>query len=126
MTPPENPTRATPPVPTTTSRIAKRVVHGPGRCLKGEPLVVVIVAADDQLRPGVVEGLPQRGGQPVRDELRLDVNRGWCQMASVHEAGWAARSARSHVAWAELAPHPPTCEQLLFSTIPCHDPMSKL
>ena len=43
----------------------KRVVHGSGRCLKGEPLVVVIVAADDQLRTGVVKGLPQRGGQPV-------------------------------------------------------------
>ena len=47
-------------------------------------------------------------------------------MATVQLVGWAARSARSQVACADVAPQPPILEQLLLSMTACQAPISKL
>jgi hypothetical protein len=58
-------------------------------------------------------------------EFVPDVKRGWCQKASVHTRGFAARSCRSQFACADEAAQL-TFAQLELSAIRCQAPMSKL
>src|SRR3954452_21097182 len=52
------------------------------------------------------------------------LKRGWCQAASVHVAGWVARSCCSHVYCGEPTSQPPAAVQLELSTMTCQLPMS--
>ena len=51
-----------------------------------------------------------------------ELNRGWCQYASVQRAGCAARSAWSQRACGESRSQPPTLPQFELSTITCQAP----
>ena len=52
--------------------------------------------------------------------LDVELKRGRCQIASVHCAGWAARSAWSHCSWGD----PTEVAMLLLSITTCHVPRS--
>ncbi len=73
------------------------------RVLRGEPLVVVVVAVDHDVGAGVVERR-QNGATSVSLPCSPELKRGWCQIARVQRAVDAARSALSQRPWAEPAP----------------------
>jgi len=53
-----------------------------------------------------------RSLEPRGDDW-LELKRGRCHIATVHDAACAARSSASHFSWVEVALQPPTCERLL-------------
>ena len=68
-----------PPVPTTNSRMPVAGVGRPTRCLWREPLVVVVVAVEDDVGARRVELVPERGDTRSRCRARPELKRGWCQ-----------------------------------------------
>ena len=93
------------------------------RVHRREALVVVPVAAEEDVGPAVVEVLPQLLHVRVAPE---DDQRGLCHMAMMLFVGAVARSFLSHRSCAEPAAQPPGSQQPVpgshseFSTTTCH------
>ena len=81
--------------------VTPELLESAGTRLRWEPLVVVIVAGEDELGAcgdeRVEEGLHGCAAAVVSGE-----NRGLCRIAIVHLFLWAARSLFSHASWAPL------------------------
>ena len=107
------------------TRGCPRPVLVAGRILRREPLVVVVVPVDDEVGAAAVERVPERPRPRRRCRARPELNRGWCQIASVHIGGRRLRGRpSSQRPWANPAAQPPTIEQSESRTITCHAPRS--
>jgi len=93
--------------------------------LRGEALVVVLVAGEDHVGVRLVERFPQLLHLPaVEPCFSPELKRGWCIYARVHCASsLAARSSLSHLVWGEPGPQR-TSSQLLLRATTCQDPSS--
>src|SRR6266487_3765111 len=64
----------------------------------------------------------QRAVRLVSLPMRPELNRGWCQYATVHIPAWFARSLRNHTCCMDAGPK----GIFEFKTITCHAPRRKL
>ena len=86
---------AAPPVPTTNSRMPAALILVRVRVLRREPLVVVVVAVDRRGPRRRRRARPRTARPSASLPCSPELNRGWCQIASVQRAFDAARSAVS-------------------------------
>ena len=115
---------AAPPVPTTNSRMPRLAVDPTRRVLRREPLVVVVVAVDDDVRAGRVERVPERPDRGVVAVLVAGAEAGLVPDRHRAERGMRHEVGGEPLALLESAPQPPTFAQSASRTITCHVPRS--